>query len=137
MTTVFDAAGEGSAKACWVLMRRAKRTGLSPQALPRNLRGFSQLPVTAPKNRTRIGPHHGRRKVSLFSPKTGYVRRSEIGRCFLGRPEPGRRAGTAQVGQAPDDCSALPAPTRSADHRCREAADCLSLPVHRSVAEPR
>ena len=24
MTTVFDAAGEGSAKACWVLMRRAR-----------------------------------------------------------------------------------------------------------------
>src|SRR5713101_4358522 len=78
MTTVFDAAGEGSAKACWVLMRRAKRTSLSPQALPRNLRGCSRLPVTAPKNRTRIGPHLGRRKVSLFSPKSGYVRRSEI-----------------------------------------------------------
>src|SRR6266849_1521478 len=77
MTTVFDA-GEGSAKACWVLMRRAKRTSLSPQALPRNLRGCSRLPVTAPKNRTRIGPHLGRRKVSLFSPKSGYVRRSVI-----------------------------------------------------------
>jgi len=34
--------------------------------------------VTAPKNRTRIGPHLGRRKVSLFSPKSGYVRRSEF-----------------------------------------------------------
>src|SRR6202521_319448 len=34
MTTVFDAAGEGSAKACWVLMRRAKRTSLSPQVPP-------------------------------------------------------------------------------------------------------
>src|SRR5882672_10808431 len=78
MTTVFDAAGEGSAKACWLLMRRAKRTGLSPQALPRNLRSFSQLPVTAPKNRTRIGPHHRRRKMNLFSLKTGYVRRSEL-----------------------------------------------------------
>src|SRR5882672_2424785 len=78
MTTVFDAAGEGSAKACWLLMRRAKRTGLSPQALPRNLRSFSQLPVTAPKNRTRIGPHHRRRKMNLFSLKTGYVRRSEV-----------------------------------------------------------
>src|SRR5712692_3034564 len=78
MTTVFDAAGEGSAKACWVLMRRAKRTSLSPQALPRNLRGCSRLPVTAPKNRTGIGPHLGRRKVSLFSPKIGYVRRSEL-----------------------------------------------------------
>src|SRR6266508_3431127 len=77
MTTVFDVAGEGSAKACWVLMRRAKRTSLSPQALPRNLRSFSRLPVTAPKNRTRIGPHLGRRKMTLFSPKTGYVRRSE------------------------------------------------------------
>jgi hypothetical protein len=78
MTTVFNAAGEGSAKACWVLMRRAKRTSLSPQALPQNLRGCSRLPVTAPKNRTCIGPHLGRRKVSLFSPKSGYVRRSEI-----------------------------------------------------------
>src|ERR1700704_6497123 len=80
MTTVFDAAGEGSAKACWVLMRRAKRTSLSPQALPRNPRGFSRLPVTAPKNRTRIGPHLGRQKLSLFSPKIGYVRRSETTR---------------------------------------------------------
>jgi hypothetical protein len=51
---------------------------MRPQVPPQNLRGFSRLPVTAPKNRTRIGPHLGRRKVSLFSPKTGYVRRSEI-----------------------------------------------------------
>src|SRR5712671_1155197 len=93
MTTVFDAAGEGSAKACWVLMRRAKRTSLSPQALPRNLRGCSRLPVTAPKNRTRIGPHLGRRKVSLFSPKSGYVRRSEFSGNVRGitRPRIGLR----------------------------------------------
>src|SRR5947199_1372523 len=80
MTTVFDAAGEGSAKACWVLMPRAKADRFESASSPRNLRRFSQLPVTAPKNRTRIGPHHRRRKMNLFSPKTGYVRRSELGR---------------------------------------------------------
>src|SRR6266511_1814920 len=90
MTTVFDVAGEGSAKACWVLMRRAKRTSLSPQALPRNLRSFSRLPVTAPKNRTRIGPHLGRRKMTLFSPKTGYVRRSEFMTVILRWPSEAR-----------------------------------------------
>src|SRR6266852_3576910 len=99
MTTVFDAAGEGSAKACWVLMRRAKRTSLSPQALPRNLRGCSRLPVTAPKNRTRIGPHLGRRKVSLFSPKSGYVRRSEISKASRGRSSgnPSKESGPCRL----------------------------------------
>ena len=44
---MFDGAGNGSAKACWVPLRRAglrlERTGLSPQALPQNLRPFRGL----------------------------------------------------------------------------------------------
>ena len=57
-----DAAGEGSAKACWVLMRRAKRTSLSPQAPPQNLHRFRGLRFADLKNRTGIGPHPRARK---------------------------------------------------------------------------
>jgi hypothetical protein len=44
MTTVLDGAGEGSAKASWVLMRWSKkRTRLGPQVHGQNLRRFRQL----------------------------------------------------------------------------------------------
>jgi hypothetical protein len=58
MTTVLDGAGEGSAKASWVLMRRSKkRTRLGPQVRGEDLRRFSQLHRGDRKNRTGIGPH--------------------------------------------------------------------------------
>src|SRR5262249_37220932 len=58
MTTVLDGAGEGSAKASWVLMRRSKkRTRLGPQVHGENLRRFRQLYRGDRKNRTGIGPH--------------------------------------------------------------------------------
>src|SRR5258707_214216 len=84
MTTVFDAAGNGSAKACWVLMRRAKRTSLSPQAPPQNLHCFRSLRFGDLKNRRGIGPHPGARKTPVISVgKMGYVRRSKIKKSLL------------------------------------------------------
>ena len=47
MITVFDAAGDGSDKACWALMRRAK--SLSPQACPENLAASSDYVLQAKK----------------------------------------------------------------------------------------
>ena len=80
-TTAFDAAGEGSAKACWAThapsLRADKFRG--PQALPQNLRRFSGLRLAHPKNRTAIGPHpRGAKRPLISTTEIGYVRRSEI-----------------------------------------------------------
>src|SRR2546430_1137801 len=83
MTTVLDGAGEGSAKASWVLMRRSKkRTCLGPQAPGQNLRGFRQLNFVDRKSRTGIGPHPpapGRAESPvILVVEAGYVRTSEV-----------------------------------------------------------
>src|SRR6516165_9933003 len=83
MTTVLDGAGEGSAKASWVLMRRSKRrTCLGPQVHGQNLRRFRHLHRVDRKNRTGIGPHQparGRAESPVISVvQAGYVGRSEI-----------------------------------------------------------
>src|SRR6516164_4739523 len=83
MTTVLDGAGEGSAKASWVLMRRSKRrTCLGPQVHGQNLRRFRHLHRVDRKNRTGIGPHQparGRAESPVISVvQAGYVGRSEV-----------------------------------------------------------
>jgi hypothetical protein len=55
-----------------------KRTGLSPQVLPQNLRLLSQLPPAGRKNRTSIGPRLARKSLVFPVGEFGYVRRSEI-----------------------------------------------------------
>src|SRR6516165_6112722 len=59
-----------------------ERTSLGPQALPQNLRPFSQMRREDQKNRTRIGPHlrQARRARSqvISVAKIGYVRWSEF-----------------------------------------------------------
>src|SRR5271170_2663422 len=66
MTTVFNDAGEGSAKASWVLMRRTRADTFRSANRRKNLHRFSMLHVAEPKNRTSIGPHPGRKKNQRF-----------------------------------------------------------------------
>src|SRR6266567_8513046 len=83
MTTVFDAAGEGSAKACWALMRRAredKHESASSAAKPSPSQGLAFCRPEKPDTywsavlvRT---PGAERPVISVV--EIGYVRRSEI-----------------------------------------------------------
>src|SRR5271156_6585957 len=66
MTTVFDAAGEASAKASWVLMRRTRADTFRSASSRKNLYCFSKLHVAEPKNRTCIGPHSRTQKYQRF-----------------------------------------------------------------------
>src|SRR5271155_4454305 len=80
MTTVFNGAGEGSAKASWVLMRRTRADTFRSANRRKNLRRFSMLHVAEPKNLTCIGPHPpDAKKPTISVVETGYVRRSELG----------------------------------------------------------
>src|SRR6266478_3682966 len=83
MTTVFDAAGEGSAKACWALMRRAredKHESASSAAKPSPSQGLAFCRPEKPDTywsavlvRT---PGAERPVISVV--EIGYVRRSEV-----------------------------------------------------------
>ena len=64
MTTLFDAAGKGSARLVGRSCAGVERTGLSPQAPPQNLRRFSGLRFADRKNRTSIGPHLGQPRAA-------------------------------------------------------------------------
>src|SRR5271169_765389 len=78
MTTVFNGAGEGSAKASWVLMRRTRADTFRSANRRKNLHRFSMLHVAEPKNRTCIGPHpRTPKKPTISVVERGYVRRSE------------------------------------------------------------
>src|SRR5271167_2231122 len=66
MTTVFNGAGEGSAKASWVLMRRTRADTFRSASSRKNLYCFSKLHVAEPKNRTCIGPHSRTQKYQRF-----------------------------------------------------------------------
>src|SRR5271169_6015704 len=80
MTTVFNGAGEGSAKASWVLMRRTRADTFRSANRRKNLHRFSMLHVAEPKNRTCIGPHpRTPKKPTISVVERGYVRRSEFG----------------------------------------------------------
>src|SRR5271155_2300015 len=79
MTTVFNGAGEGSAKASWVLMRRTRADTFRSANRRKNLHRFSMLHVAEPKNRTCIGPHpRTPKKPTISVVERGYVRRSEL-----------------------------------------------------------
>src|SRR5271169_698606 len=79
MTTVFNGAGEGSAKASWVLMRRTRADTFRSANRRKNLHRFSMLHVAEPKNRTCIGPHpRTPKKPTISVVERGYVRRSEV-----------------------------------------------------------
>src|SRR5271170_6379121 len=79
MTTVFNGAGEGSAKASWVLMRRTRADTFRSANRRKNLHRFSMLHVAEPKNRTCIGPHPWTpKKPTISVVERGYVRRSEF-----------------------------------------------------------
>src|SRR5271167_247179 len=79
MTTVSDAAGKGSAKPCWALMRRARADtfeSASPAAKPPP---FQQVVLCRPKKPDRdwSAPPGATRPV-ISTTEIGYVRRSEF-----------------------------------------------------------
>jgi hypothetical protein len=79
MTTVFDAAGEGSAKACWALMRRAKADkfeSASSDARPSPFQGVAACRPQKP-DRYWSAPRRAKRPV-ISVVEIGYVRRSEL-----------------------------------------------------------
>src|SRR5213080_5035017 len=79
MTTVFDAAGKGSAKACWALMRRARadRFGsASSAAKPSTFQEGASCKIKKP-DMYWSAPRDAERPV-ISVVKIGYVRRSEI-----------------------------------------------------------
>src|SRR5216684_1425429 len=84
MTTVLDGAGEGSAKACCVLMRGARADMFGCASYREIFQLHQKLPFWQPKNRTGIGAHrsaprpYGKPHESAIA--TGYVRRSEFRR---------------------------------------------------------
>src|SRR6266571_8202715 len=78
MTTVFDAAGKGSAKACWALMRRARadRFGsASSAAKPSTFQEGASCKIKKP-DMYWSAPRDAERPV-ISVVKIGYVRRSE------------------------------------------------------------
>src|SRR5206468_10798428 len=79
MTTVFDAAGKGSAKACWALMRRARadRFGsASSAAKPSTFQEGASCKIKKP-DMYWSAPRDAERPV-ISVVKIGYVRRSEL-----------------------------------------------------------
>jgi hypothetical protein len=79
MTTVFDAAGKGSAKACWVLMRRARADrfeSASAAAKPSPFQGVVFRKTKKP-DMYWSAPRAAERPVISVA-EIGYVRRSEI-----------------------------------------------------------
>src|SRR6266404_4591473 len=79
MTTVFDAAGKGSAKACWVLMRRARGDrfeSASAAAKPSPFQGVVFRKTKKP-DMYWSAPRGAKRPV-ISALEIGYVRRSEV-----------------------------------------------------------
>src|SRR5713101_5736402 len=79
MTTVFDAAGKGSAKACWALMRRARADrfeSASSAAKHSMFQGGASRKIKKP-DMYWSAPRGAERPV-ISVVKIGYVRRSEI-----------------------------------------------------------
>src|SRR6266566_4878417 len=84
MTTVFDAAGKGSAKACWALMRRARadRFGsASSAAKPSTFQEGASCKIKKP-DMYWSAPRDAERPV-ISVVKIGYVRRSESSVEFI------------------------------------------------------
>src|SRR5437899_12981095 len=103
MTTVFDAAGKGSAKACWALMRRARADrfeSASSAAKPSLFQRGASCKIKKPD--MYWSAHRGAERPVISVVKIGYVRTSERLRCRKGG------AGTAgtHLGFVLGDCSA-------------------------------
>src|SRR6266849_2647658 len=84
MTTVFDAAGKGSAKACWAFMRRARADRFetaSSAAKPSLFQGGASCKIKKPD--MYWSAHRGAERPVISVVKIGYVRRSEIMRLTL------------------------------------------------------
>src|SRR5271165_1982101 len=97
MTTVFDAGGEGSAKACWALMRRARADrfeSANSAAIPSPFQGLV-FPRPKKPDRYWSAPRDAKRPA-ISVVEIGYVRRSES-RVIRSRPA----AGGAVPGRAP------------------------------------
>src|SRR5258708_15729714 len=79
MTTVFDAAGEGSAKACWVLMRRARADrfeSASSAAIPSS---FQRVAFRRPEKPDMYwSALRAAERPVISVVEIGYVRRSEV-----------------------------------------------------------
>src|SRR5271166_2742976 len=78
MTTVFDAGGEGSAKACWALMRRARADrfeSANSAAIPSPFQGLV-FPRPKKPDRYWSAPRDAKRPA-ISVVEIGYVRRSE------------------------------------------------------------
>src|SRR6266404_7024963 len=87
MTTVFDAAGKGSAKACWVLMRRARGDrfeSASAAAKPSPFQGVVFRKTKKP-DMYWSAPRGAKRSV-ISALEIGYVRRSELRHRQVGVP---------------------------------------------------
>src|SRR5713226_9641083 len=79
MTTVFDAAGKGSAKACWGLMRRARADrfeSASAAAKPSPFQGGVFRKTKKPD--TYWSAPRGAKRPVISTLEIGYVRRSEV-----------------------------------------------------------
>src|SRR5271166_1379897 len=79
MTTAFDAAGEGSARACWALIRRARADRFESASSTAKPSPFQRvaLPRSEKPDTYWSAPRHAKRPV-ISVVEIGYVRRSEI-----------------------------------------------------------
>src|SRR5271165_1634228 len=78
MTTAFDAAGEGSARACWALIRRARADRFESASSTAKPSPFQRvaLPRSEKPDTYWSAPRHAKRPV-ISVVEIGYVRRSE------------------------------------------------------------
>src|SRR5208283_3855112 len=96
MTTVFDAGGEGSAKACWALMRRARADrfeSANSAAIPSPFQGLV-FPRPKKPDRYWSAPRDAKRPA-ISVVEIGYVRRSESRAVPTFRPSDHQREGLA------------------------------------------
>src|SRR5271166_2596834 len=79
MTTAFDAAGEGSARACWALMRRARADRFESASSTAKPSPFQMvaLPRSKKPDTYWSAPRHAKRPV-ISTTEIRYVRRSEL-----------------------------------------------------------
>src|SRR5437870_8102965 len=78
MTTVFDAAGKGSAKACWALMRRARADKFESASSAAKPPPFQEVAFCRPEKPDTYWSAPSRAERPVISVvEIGYVRRSE------------------------------------------------------------
>src|SRR6266567_5944163 len=79
MTTVFDAAGKGSAKACWALMRRARADKFESASSAAKPPPFQEVAFCSPEKPDTYWSAPSRAERPVISVvEIGYVRRSEV-----------------------------------------------------------